>query len=257
MKNVFLSVVIICALTIAGVGGTLANFSDTEEITDNVFESGSLDLLVYDGANYVQQAPYGPGVSGVIDITCAAPEDKNWAKIWVANFGDCVDGDLYLAFKNFRCYNVLPSHPESRWLAYDDRYTPNYKWKTEPEMVAEYGGYIEQYPYFPETGTVEGDNCSWEKILEVKVKFDGVMVQNWIFLDELVNIPPEYIYLGELESCGVQHYVDIGLRFPDIEDEAWEARGLNELFKDWPTNRYMLDGALFDILFGLVSDTDG
>lgn len=256
MKNVFLSVVIICALTIAGVGGTLANFSDTEEITDNIFESGSLDLLIYDGANYVQQRPYGTGVSGVIDITCAAPEDVNWARVWVANFGDCVDGDLYMAFKNFRCYDVTPSHPESRVWVKDDGYSPLWKQKPEPEVVAEYGGYIEQW-YQSGLGPA-GDECSWTKILEVKVLFDGEMVQNWILLNNLIQVPTiEYIYLGQLESCGAQHYVDIGLRYADEEYVGWEDAKLNKLFKDWPTNRYMLDGALFDIMFGLVQKNDG
>ena len=43
MKSMFLSVVVICALVIAGVGGTLADFSDIETSPDNFFKTGALD----------------------------------------------------------------------------------------------------------------------------------------------------------------------------------------------------------------------
>ena len=46
MKSIFLSVVVICALVISGLGGTLAGWSDTEEAQDNVIVTGSLDLKV-------------------------------------------------------------------------------------------------------------------------------------------------------------------------------------------------------------------
>ncbi len=46
MKNIFLAIVIVSALAIAGIGGTLAGFSDTEQSLNNVFEVGNLDMLV-------------------------------------------------------------------------------------------------------------------------------------------------------------------------------------------------------------------
>jgi len=256
MKNVFLSVVIICALAIAGVGGTLANFSDTEEVFDNVFESGSLDLMVWNGSEWVDQKPWGIGASGLVNVTCAAPEGEYPTIIYVANFGDCVSGELWMAFKNFRCYNVNPSHEQSGYWIKDVADEPNWKLKPEPELVAEYGGHIEQ-EYVDGIGPW-GDECSWTKALEVAVSFDGVTVKDWTLLFNLIDpAKPNYIYLGVLESCGAQHEVKVWLRFADKEDPVWEIRGINEMFKDWPTNVYMLDGTKFDILFGLVQDTDG
>ena len=261
MKNVFLSVVIICALTIAGVGGTLANFSDTEEVVDNTFESGSLDLLVYDGENWVNDPPWGPGASGVFDITCAAPGDVYSSIIKVANVGDCVSGDLFMRFKPMRCYNVdVWQHDSTGIWMYDDRLAaPLGRLKPEPELVAEYGGFIDQWEYTPDPAVikVEGDNCSWTKILEAAVKFDGVVVQQWKLLDQLI-IDAEagtWIELGELESCGATHEVEVFLRYADQEPDAHGT--YDPMFNHWPTNRYMLDGAKFDIMFGLVQDTDG
>jgi predicted ribosomally synthesized peptide with SipW-like signal peptide len=58
MKNVVLSIVVIATLVAAGIGGTLADFSDYEVSEDNYFEVGGMDLTVsdslgneYNGAN--------------------------------------------------------------------------------------------------------------------------------------------------------------------------------------------------------------
>jgi predicted ribosomally synthesized peptide with SipW-like signal peptide len=257
MKSIFLSVVVICALAIAGLGGTLANFSDTEEVLDNVFESGSLDLLVWDPSQgaYVQQGPYGTGATECFKITCAAPEEVYSGDIWVANFGDCVSGELYIAFKVLSCYNVTPSHPESA-VWYLDEEEVWQKNKPEPEVVAEYGGWIEQWRYTPGTPQVEGDDCSWSKILEVRVFFDDVAMSDWEMLNDLLPAQqdpegPYYIHLGTLPSCGEEHKVTIKFRYADQEADAWEGV-VSEMFKDWPTNRYMLDGAKVDVMLGLV-----
>ena len=246
MKSIFLSVVVISALAIAGIGGTLANFSDTEMVIDNTFETGSLDLLVWDGSAWVDQEPWGTGASGVVSVVCAAPEEEYWTKVWVANFGDCVGGVLYMHFKNCTCYNVDPSHEESGYWKYDDGLNgrPFWRLKPEPELVAEYGGWVDQV--WVEWG-VTGDNCSMTSNVEVSVWFDNTMMQDWTLLCDV----DEYFYLGELPSCGEQHIVWIGLRYHDIEDPNWTCPG-NPMFADWPTNRLMLDGLKFDFIFGLV-----
>jgi len=256
MKNIYLSIVIICALAIAGIGGTLANFSDTEEVFDNTFESGSLDLLIWDGANWVNDPPWGPGVTEAINVDCAAPEGVYSSTVYVANFGECVSGRLYLRFKELRCYNVdVWNHDATGIWKYDadNLMEPYWRCKPEPELVAEYGGFIDQWEYIPSPDPViEGDNCSWSKILKAKVLFDGVMVQDWKLLSQLIAQPGAssiWIDLGDLPYCGETHEVEIRLKYQDQECAAWTG---DPKFADWPTNRYMLDGAKFNMMFGLV-----
>ena len=49
MKSIFLAVVVVCALVVAGISGTLAVFSDEEQVGQNVFAAGTLDLQIGDG----------------------------------------------------------------------------------------------------------------------------------------------------------------------------------------------------------------
>ena len=46
MKNIVLSIVVISALVVAGIGGTFAGFVDTEVSRDNYLKIGILDLLI-------------------------------------------------------------------------------------------------------------------------------------------------------------------------------------------------------------------
>ena len=65
----------------------------------------------------------------------------------------------------------------------------------------------------------------------------------------------EYEELGVLPSCGEQHIVWVGVRFPQLTDDDWVCmRGGDPLFEDHPTNAYMLDRIWFDIEFGLVQN---
>jgi predicted ribosomally synthesized peptide with SipW-like signal peptide len=57
MKNIVLSVVVVAALMAAGIGGTLADFSDSEEEMGDVLQAGSLDLKV-NGADDPDVLPF-------------------------------------------------------------------------------------------------------------------------------------------------------------------------------------------------------
>ena len=46
MKNILITAVVITTLALAGIGGTMADFSDSEEEMDDVLQAGSLDLKV-------------------------------------------------------------------------------------------------------------------------------------------------------------------------------------------------------------------
>jgi len=239
MKSIFLSVVVISALAIAGIGGTLANFSDTEMVKDSAFTTGDLDLMVYDDDSgaYVNDPPIGVGADSTIDITCAWPGKPYRGTFSVQNCG-CVDGTLYMHFKNFRCENVDPSHPCANICT-------AYGTKTEPEWVEEHGGYLDQV-WVPGKGLM-GDNCNMDEIVYARVWYRGSWVIPWTLLDDLES---NWYELGTLDECSVIKTVTIDLQFNDIPDPDWTG---NPLFVDHFTNGYQADKITFDVDFGLVS----
>src|SRR3990170_2258398 len=89
MKNLIFSIVVICALAVAGIGGTLADFSDTEDEIGDKLQAGSLDLKVngYDDPDVLPFSISGMAADKVYHI------DKK-----VANVGT-LDGFLYIHFK--------------------------------------------------------------------------------------------------------------------------------------------------------------
>jgi spore coat-associated protein N len=85
MKKILLSLFVISAVAIAGVGATTAYFSDTETSNDNTFTAGTLDLNV-DGGN-----------TNVVKFTVANMRPGNQPKgtYTLANVGS-IDGFLDL-----------------------------------------------------------------------------------------------------------------------------------------------------------------
>ena len=144
MKSIFLSVVVIAALAVAGIGGTLAGWSDTEESFDNYITTGSLDLKV----QRTDDKPWGDGIPVVTAFTDIVPSYIYKTNIIVANYGQgnppppstaTLSAPLYIMFKDFACSNVDPTCGTGyEWPA-----TSNL-WKPEPELVAEYGGVLAQ-----------------------------------------------------------------------------------------------------------------
>ena len=91
MKNIILSVVVVTTLAVAGVGGTLAGFVDTEISEDNFYQAGVSDLLI-NGMN----DPIGPKITYVHGAPCKSVD------FWVDayNWGECQGGDLWMHFKH-------------------------------------------------------------------------------------------------------------------------------------------------------------
>jgi len=249
MKNIFLSVVIICALAIAGVGGTLAGFSDTETILDNKIEMGSIDLKV----NGTDDAPWGKGIKPIIKLTKLNPGEPYKTTVNLRNAGD-KDGYLYLIFKNEQCYNIETRH--AKWW-YEEPESP-YGMKPEPELIAEYGG-PDGTDAIPTQGKVDctwvtgwgvtGDNCSMMSHVFLAVAFDGRWIkgtperphslQSWD--DGVIPLPV-------LEKCGGKHTVTFWVNVPQIEDPDWPyPKNEPAELAYWPTNALMADGISFDI----------
>ncbi len=282
MKSVFLSVVIITALAVAGIGGTLAGWSDTEESQDNYIVTGALDLKVND----TDDKPWGIGIDGLIELYDIVPSDTHKVVITVANEGQAIDplnqsksAPLFIYFKDFACSNVTPEHDGYEWPASSGLIKP------EPELVAEYGGVLAQthiigdgtYSFAAVTDGVWGSthtdwhDADWPKVqamgktgdtacslsgrIEVTIYFGEAnngeqIVWGPVMLTSLLN---EQIYLGELPESGADY--EIGLWFHMLntpDDENWDEERWPEKFADWQTNAWMKDKINFNIMFELL-----
>ncbi|HEY91641.1 MAG TPA: hypothetical protein G4O07_07385, partial [Dehalococcoidia bacterium] len=198
MKNIVLSVVVVGALAVAGVGGTLADFSDIEKSELNSFETGALDLTIsWMGAEYDD-----PQVPAIIDASGAWPECSK-DHVWdVHNTGEGQGtGYLYFHIKDIVCYEV--TNPESKHP--DGR--------TEPEDVAENGGWIGNV-WTSGVGEL-GADCTMGDYVYVYIEydFDGdgdlePVVGNpvWGGPDSVTlnDIACNWYELGELPNCNTR-----------------------------------------------------
>jgi len=125
MKKTLLALIVILAVATMSVGATFAGFSDTEEVFDNSFESGSLDLLVaqvtdtWVGDDYRHDLPWGTGLepSFFIDDVTVCQVESSYIKLWNAG---CVDGIALLHFTNVVApYNVASETTVSIWYDAD------------------------------------------------------------------------------------------------------------------------------------------
>jgi predicted ribosomally synthesized peptide with SipW-like signal peptide len=246
MKNIFLSVVVVCALVVAGVGGTLATLSDTEESVGNKIEVASLDLKVNDKDD--ANAWGSTGVGAVLVQECILPDTPMQTLVKVENEG-CADGYLYIVFKSLSCYNVVKAGQEG-WIE-DTNIPANVaRLKPEPEMVAEYGGTIAQKTV-PGIGRT-GDNCCMGSHTYVWAGLD----KNTPFWDNIVmgDTDDALSYVGMLPKCGGDHFINFVFNVPQENEGQYKMDYFNDLspFNDWPANALQADGITFKILFILV-----
>jgi predicted ribosomally synthesized peptide with SipW-like signal peptide len=282
MRNIILSLVMVAALVAAGVGGTLATWSDSETSEGNRITTGSLDLKV----NGKDDQPWGTGVGPKVTIDCMIP--CKWygpfeVELW--NAGICeFPSKAFIHIKNLVCSNALPKVDEDgNTTGYRDPST-NQPWsgdlKPEPELVAEYRGKVNCV--FVDGIGVEGDDCSMGTHVEMVITTTTVNPKTNNFADILVN-PDGYkcrdklgkweckeIYLFDLEPCQPRtiylwfhlqqedeeayglDYIDDPMEdfFPD--DDDWEAKYLHWLkFNDWPSWAMMRDQVIFNMEFDL------
>jgi predicted ribosomally synthesized peptide with SipW-like signal peptide len=227
MKSIFLSVVIICALAISGIGGTLATWSDSEVSFDNYVSTGSLDLKVNgedDIGPHPDRAMWGNGVPAKVELYDMIP--CKWygpfeVELW--NAGQYEDNEntfahAFIHLKNIVCSNVLPKvDANGDTTGYPDPST-NQPWsgdlKPEPELVAEYGGKVDCI-YVPGVG-VEGDDCSVGTHVEMVITttdvdpttndFDDILVNpdGYVMRDKLGKWECKEIWLFDLVPCNAR-----------------------------------------------------
>lgn len=276
MRNVFLSVVIIAALVTAGLGGTFAHFSDTEESLENFIQTGSLDLKVSDvnGVLY-DDAPYGEGVPQLIFALDLEPKQSKDYKWDLQNAGQ-PEGDpawVYMHIKKIKCEDIVPH--KGGVLA------PNGKIKPEPEVVAEFGGRVGQTDV-PGVGPDFGCTGDLEKHIHMRIWYDengnGTLDTGEVKHDgKMDEIICKNLMLGRLDKCWTRD-VHADVRLQDIDEDDLIAAGIlpdpwagnppaghdggwfdgndpdiqRKCWDKWPTNALMKDKITFSILFSLV-----
>jgi predicted ribosomally synthesized peptide with SipW-like signal peptide len=293
MKSIFLSVVVICALAIAGIGGTLAGWSDTEEAADNAIVTGSLDLKVKGpevGDVFTDDMPWGLGINGILSIDEMQPDDVHEFTVTLRNdgqskdqFGDTDPDYLYMMFKDLDCDNVNPIHG-----GYEDTYhtTPITQLeKPEPELVAEYGGWLAQVaivgpaqsdpnfvlhpfmvpPNIPTRDAIgqKGDDCCLSTALYMEIwqdgstqLYSGPIGSFYAGSPYLVNgeFEGDQFILGNLNPCGNTTTLKFKFWLPQnqFRDSGWPADHWPEKFQDWRINAYMVDKIEFNVMFELL-----
>lgn len=294
-RNIILAVVVVVALTIAGVGGVFATWADSEISHDNIIRTGSLDLKV----NGADDEPWGTGVPLLVDIECMIP-DKYYGpyKIELWNAGQCqFASHAYLHLKSYNCSNIEPKinpYPKGGSAYWAPNATTGYpapdddpnagQLKPEPELVAEHGGKVNCVTV-PGIGAV-GDECSMGSHIWMYVTgtVDAPLTPNvdiiyastfekWlckeIYLFDLMPCVSKTIYLWfymEQESEELWGYDLINpdpgdKEFPDQTTDpiGYAAAMLHwQKFNDWPSWALMKDQVVFDLEFDLwLEDTPG
>ena len=204
MKSTFLTVVIVCSLVIAGIGGTLATWADSEVSMGNRITTGSLDLKV----NGEDDAPWGNGVPTKVTIDCMVPckvYGPYPVELW--NAGICeFDSHAYIHFKDMCCSNAPPKEG-SGYIA--DYGTNMGDAKPEPELVAEDGGKVD-CTEVPGIGEL-GDNCCMKSHIRVWVTDDLDVVPDidipcgqddrFIIDSKMIDVECTEAYLFDLTPC--------------------------------------------------------
>jgi predicted ribosomally synthesized peptide with SipW-like signal peptide len=275
MKSVFLSVVIICALAISGIGGTLATWSDSETSWDNYVETGSLDLKVNDA----DDEPWGTGVETKVELSHLIPEKWIYGgHVTLWNAGQYSEDDAYaeayIHLKNLECSNIDPKEDEDgNTTGYPDPVSGDLK--PEPELVAEWGGRVDS-TMVPGIGPT-GDDCSMATHIKMAITYDmnpplsqdydpvvpldllEKYYCNEIYLFDLVPCNEKTIYLWFYliqeteEDYGHNYFLspaELGL---SPGDEGYEEALLHwTKFNDWPSWALMKDRVDFDLEFDLL-----
>jgi hypothetical protein len=253
MKGIFLAVVVICALAIAGIGGVFADYQDIETSHNNTFETGSLDLLV----SYRDGLYEDPNVPQLINTLDFMPEciDKSFhfdlhnAGVYTQGNGD---GWVYLHIKNAVFTDSGRTEPE-------DAVECNNDLGHGANAIGELcdGTYI----YSPGWGASLNELGNWMEI-GIYVK-DGA---NWYPVDlsaydtnddDMVSFNEAVCNTILISRLGSEETIDvkIDLWFNDIPEEAIGYDlfpGTSSVFNDWPTNALQDDQVTFDISFELL-----
>ena len=275
MKNIFLSVVVVATLLAAGIGGTFAHFSDTEEVFDNYLQTDELDLKV-STLTKVQGVWVSGGEYDQPNIPALVTKDDYMEPCLdysfhfdLHNVSEFITGTAYMHLKNPRCVDIPTKDGEA---------------KPEPEIVAEQGGMVGQV-WVPGIGEIPCFLSRHIEVVSIEIeKMDGTSigtvdlapydtdpVDNVVKMNELIC---NNVKLCDIPACNsVVVIIDFHLQDIDEDDlinegyldpPATPAPGDGGYFNGedddikkkcwdhWPTNALQKDRILFDILFSLA-----
>lgn len=279
MKNIVLSIIVVTALVVAGIGGTLATWSDAEVSKNNEVSTGSLDLKV----NGADDAPWGTGVPVKVEVECVVPEKfygPYEVELW--NAGQCqFPSHAFIHLTDFECSNILPKanpYPDGGSAMWPAGATTGYacpvtgELKPEPELVAEFGGMIGGGIVVPGVG-IMGDECSMGSHVELICTADMVPPNDpdadIIFRNLIEKLYCQEIYLFDLMPCEPRTiYLWIYVRQDAEEDYGYNLVPnpgevgydalFHDKFNDWPSAAIMKDKIEFDLTFDLwLEDSPG
>jgi len=250
MKGLAVTLTVVLALAMAGVGGTLADFSDSEEELDDILQAGSLDLEV-NGTN-------DPGVES-FEIRFLIPEKIYEVTKTVRNVGT-IDGYLYIHFKNTDSVETNDKDLNGDGII-DDLDMP------EPESVAEYGGQLGgkelvgmqnlgivvsmsnhvavTVAFGPDAGSMEVVDMS-----SLDVNGDGLVTLN--------EAECTQVLVDVLPACSDEYYLSYLFMLEDIAEEAYGLDIYDETdphevkWNWWPTNCLQGDTTSFDVMYELL-----
>ena len=272
MRNVFLSVVVVCALVIAGIGGTLAGLSDTESSVGNYMAMGSLDLEISpgDGTWYDDD----DGDIGVAMVQSGLHWPCQWTEpapfyLHSKSEPDGKVANAYVSIKEFVCSDIAGTK-----IGHKDG-------TTEPEDVELSGGYLANQQLCP----WEAKACAMSHLVEVNIYWDkngdGILqpkrelMAGPVLLSDLWSPVCEecvcWIGLGEILACNTgMGWVSLHL-IQLTQAEAWAADEDGWLtttnlmtggavypdtgpFDGHFTNAFQLDKVEFEMIFALTQD---
>jgi len=242
LKNILCTLTVVATIASAAVGGTFAHFSDTEEVFDNYVSTASLDLKVSDilGVEH-DQLPYGDGIPAVCAFEDIVPEKSFDFYFDLHNASQMTKGNIYIHFKNPRCEDIEPMHNGVN-IGIDHDNDPSTPSKTEPELVAEQGGWVGQtwvngigdIPCWLSrhikvmditvTDKKPGENPTWTRTVDL-TPYDTDPKDGVVKLNELIchNIKLPMAFSGVpadvIPACNTI-YVDIHLFLQDVDEDT-------------------------------------
>ena len=275
MKNIFLSVMVVATLLAAGIGGTFAHFSDTEEVFDNYLQTDELDLKVSTIAK-VSGVWVSTGEYDQPDIPPLVTKDDYMEPCLdysfhfdLHNVSEFIKGKAYMHLKNPRCVDIDTKYGEP---------------KSEPEIVAEQGGWVGQV-WVPGIGEIDCFLSRHIEVVRIEIEqMDGTLIKS-VDIDQYDTDPVDgVVKMNELichnvELCDIPAcnsvVVIIDFHLQDIDEDAMIAQGflappavpapgdggyfdgtdpdvIKKCWDHWPSNALQKDRILFDILFSLA-----
>jgi predicted ribosomally synthesized peptide with SipW-like signal peptide len=267
MRNIILAITVVSVLAAAGIGGTLAGYSDLETSEGNYVTTGSLDLKVsFPPGGALHEDPKMPTLVKVENIMPECSDKSTHFDLTNVGEGDQKYGLAYIHVKNVVCEDVEKTEPE---LAAELAQTPIAEvCDADGTCRMVYAATDNTKPgsatNLPLLGEF-GEGCELSEHVRVAIFWSETEggVQTQVDLSEYDTDPQDgHIKMNEIECQqifiadlfqGDTIYVEFDVMLQDVEEEDLDPSlnlipgGKGTKFNDWPTNALQRDKMSFDI----------